>query len=313
MANNDPTMQTQQATGYFPQFTANTTNPVSVGQGGTYSQGTSSEKDMYTTAGPYTVGTAVPGTGSPPPQQYAPPIDVGYNGNVPGMGENVSAALLGHYSDSGVPGVSNNAQGAYDSFNSSTPANMGAYYDNASRNSANAINTQMAARGSYGSSNAIGVLGNAETNLRAQQAKDEAGYGLQRASMKGSLASAADNSSQAASANERNWVGALSDLGFRNQQQGMSRYQQGNDNAFRGAQAASDIEGDVGGAAIAAQQDLLVQSLMAQSGMTFDQATAAANQANQARTDANQSTQDMVQGINGVTKAYNAYNDSKNV
>ena len=257
-----------------------------------------------------TTTSAVPGTGTYAPaaaaQAAGGPIDVGYNGNVPGMGENVSAAFLGQYAQNGTPSTTQNAQGAYSQFQQSTPANMDPYYDNASRNSANAINTQMAARGSYGSSNAVGVLSNAETNLRAQQAKDEAGYGLSRAGLGGTLASSADQSSLANSTNERNWMSGLSDLAFQNQKQGMDRYQQHADNTFRGAQAGAGIEQRTGTAAIDAQQNLLVQTLMAQSGMSFDQATAAANQYNQQKTDSNQTTQDLTQGVTGLSKYYNA-------
>ena len=303
---NDPNVISGQAPSFAPQSTT-TPSYLSTSSGNSQLANGSSQVMPASTSTTY---APVPGTGTAPaaPAPSYAPIDVGYNGNVAGTGENVSAALLQHYADAGTPQTTNYAAGAYGQFNDSTPANMSSYYDNASRNAANTINTQMAARGSYGSSNAVGVLSNAETNLRAQQAKDEAGYGLQRAGLAGTLASSADSSGRANSADELNWMGGLADLGFRNQNEAMSRYQQGNDNAFRGAEAASGIEARTGSAAIRAQQDLLVQTLMAGSNMTFDQVIAAANAYNQQKTDSNQTTQDLTQAVTGGAKAYNAYN-----
>ena len=263
-------------------------------------------------------GNAYPGSYAPQSSQYATlapgqgtPNDVGFNGNVPGMGENVSAAFLNHYGSAGTPGVSNNAQAAYSNFSANAgnapAADMSAYYDNASRLNANAINTQMAARGSYGSSNAIGQLGNAETNLRAQQARDEAQYGLQRAQYglsragaEGSLASSADASSRGASAEERDWMSGLSDLGFKNQRESTARYELGNEDARTAAGISSGIQGDVYGKELDQQQSLLVQQLMATNGWTADQATAAANGMNQQRTDNNQTTGTMVEGAKAL-------------
>lgn len=210
-----------------------------------------------------------PGQGSPG--------DVGFNGNVPGAGENVSASYLNYYGQNGTPTTSNNAQQAYTDFRNSSPANMNPYYDNAQRNSDNAINKQMAARGQYGSSNAVGVLSNADTNLRAQQAKDEANYGLQRYGLEGQLASGSDQSSGAQSQNEMNWMNGLSNLGFANQKEGTARYELGNEDAYKAASTMSGIQGQVGGAEIANDQALLQSMLAAGSGATADQVTAAQN------------------------------------
>lgn len=226
-------------------------------------------------------GTLQPAQGSP--------SDVGYNGNVAGIGENVAGSLLSYYGQNGTPAPTNNAASAYSSFQQSTPANMSPYYDNAVRNANNDINRQQAARGSYGSSSAIGQISNADTNLRAQQAKDEAGYGLQRASLGGSLASGADSSSATQSGDARAWMGGLADLGFRDQSAGMTRYEQGNQDALDAAKISSGIQGQVGQQEISNDQNLLVQSLMAQ-GMSYsDAVTAAQNktasgQASDART-----------------------------
>lgn len=212
-------------------------------------------------------GTLQPGQGSPG--------DVGYNGNVPGIGENVAGSLLGYYGQNGTPSPTNNAQQAYSSFRDSTPQNMSPYYDNAVRNANNDLNKQMAARGQYGSSNAVGQISNADTNIRAQQAKDEAGYGLQRAQLGGSLASGSDASSETQGADARAWMSGLSDLGFRDQSAGMTRYEQGNQDSLDAAKISSGIQGSVGGAEVANDQNLLIQSLMAQ-GMSYSDAVTAA-------------------------------------
>ena len=213
--------------------------------------------------------TLHPGQGSPQ--------DVGFNGNVPGIGEDVAGSFLGYYGANGMPGVSNNAQGAYTAFQSSTPANMSMYYDNAQRNATNDINKQMAARGQYGSSNAVGTISNATTNLRAQQAKDEAQYGLSRASLAGSLARGSDESSAASSADERAWVSGLSDLGFKAQREATARYELGNEDAKKAADTASGIAGSVGAAAIQNDQALFIQMLEAQGMSHSDAVTAAQN------------------------------------
>lgn len=234
---------------------------------------------------------------SPPPQaQYAP--DVGFNANAQGTGEQVSSAFLNHYGSTGIPQTSNNAQQAYDSWSQTAgpapgavPAqDMSAYYDNASRKASNAINRQMAARGSYGSSNAVGNLMQAETDLRAQQARDEAQYGLQRgqyelqrgqlgvsrAGLAGQLASAADASSLAGSQNERNWMSGLTDLGFANQKAGTGRFLTGLGLEQDAADRASGMVGDTYGKEIDDQRNLLIQQLMA-SGMAANDAVTAAN------------------------------------
>ena len=242
---------------------------------------------------------------APPQAQYAP--DVGFNANAQGTGEQVSSAFLNHYGTSGIPGTTNNSQGAYDSWSATAgpapgaipEANMSKYYDNASQKAQNTINRQMAARGSYGSSNAIGNLSQAETDLRAQQARDEAQYGLQRgqyelargqyglsrAGLAGSLAGQADQSSRANSENERSWVSSLSDLGFANQKAGTGRFLTGLGLEQDAADRASGMVGDTYGKEINDQKDLLIQQLMA-SGMSANDAATAANnkvQASQAQ------------------------------
>jgi hypothetical protein len=149
------------------------------------------------------------------------------NYTTPGSGEAYSANVMDRYGNGSTPTVSNNAQGAYSQFQSSTPANIAPYYDNAIRQGNEDIRQTMASKGSYGSSFADDQSAEMVTNLRAQQAKDEAGYGLQRAGMSGQLAQGADASSRGVSDNERGWMGALGDIAFGGQGLGMSRLGQG--------------------------------------------------------------------------------------
>lgn len=156
-----------------------------------------------------------------PPQPYgnglSAPQATGMNidQSQPGMGENYAGAALGYYGANGMPGRS--AQ-AYNQFQSSNPGDIGAYYNNAVNQTNNTLNQQMAARGMYGSSAALGQLSNADTNLYAQQAKDQANYNLQRGQLAGQLAGSADQ-------NELAWTSGLGNLAFQGQNAGMQRGQ----------------------------------------------------------------------------------------
>lgn len=108
--------------------------------------------------------------------------------------------------------VTDNAQTAFNSMQSSVPANMDPYYDNQRRIANENINRSMAARGAYGSSAANDQISEADTNLAADQAQKDAAYGLNRSSLLGSLGSAADASSLNASGNQRGWTSALGAL-----------------------------------------------------------------------------------------------------
>lgn len=218
--------------------------------------------------------------------------DVGYNGNAPGMGESYAGSALGYYGAGNIPGVTQNAQNAYSQWQQNAgpapDADMSRYYDNASQKQANAINRQMAARGSYGSSNAIGNLSQAETDLRAQQARDEAQYGLQRAQyglsragLAGSLAQGADAASLNASNNERAWMQGLGDLAFQGQNAGLTRYQQGNADAMGLAGVLSGMEGANYGAQQANDQSLMEAAMNAEAGYATQGVADAANNANQ--------------------------------
>lgn len=81
--------------------------------------------------------------------------------------------------------MGNNALTEYRGFNGRRPniatePGFGSYYDNAQRNVVNELNTQLGARGAYGSSVGLGQIGKSVTDLRADQAKNEADYNLKR-------------------------------------------------------------------------------------------------------------------------------------
>ena len=92
-------------------------------------------------------------------------------------------------------GPTSNTQDVFDWFAQTSPADMSGYYDRGEANATADINRQFAARGMYGSSAATDALANAYADMEAQQARDEAQYGLDRASLGGTLAGAADTAS----------------------------------------------------------------------------------------------------------------------
>lgn len=79
----------------------------------------------------------------------------------------------------------NNSQTEYDAFGARRPniasePGYGTYYDNAETNLRNSMNTELAARGAYGSSVGLGQMGKTIGDLRADQARTEADYNLKR-------------------------------------------------------------------------------------------------------------------------------------
>ncbi len=237
------------------------------------------------------------------------PADVGYNGNAPGAGESYASAALGYYGAGNVPGVSNNQQQNYDKyqqFQLSAPADMSSYYDNAQRLQDNALNTQMAARGSFGSSNAIGQLSAADTNLRAQQARDQAQYGLQRDALGmqqyqlgGSLAGGADQQSNNASRNQLDWTQGLGNLAFQGQQAGLQRYEQGNQDAMQAAGVLSGLEGANYGQQTQNDQSLMDSAMNAQNGALTNNSANLQNDFNRREND----SKDTMNALGSVVKA----------
>jgi hypothetical protein len=72
--------------------------------------------------------------------------------------------------------------------------NLDPFYNNAERRALEQLNTQMASRGLFNSSAAIGAGNEAVQNLEAEKANREGQYGLQRAGLMGNLAQGADTS-----------------------------------------------------------------------------------------------------------------------
>jgi hypothetical protein len=132
-----------------------------------------------------------------------------------GTGEQYAQSALGYYGANGMPGYSNQA---WDQFQAQTPADMSPYYNNAVNQTNNTLNQQLAARGMYGSSAGVGQIANADTNLRSQEAKDNAEYQLQRGQLAGSLGSSADQ-------NQLAWTKGLGDIANNAQELQMKRGQ----------------------------------------------------------------------------------------
>lgn len=159
----------------------------------------------------------------------------------PSMSEGYAKDAMAKYGGGG-PGVSNNAQGAFDSFKSSTPADMSPYYDNAKRRAQETIDRSLAARGAYGGSAANDAIAEAFTNLDADRASKEAGYGLDRARTMGGLATGADSSSLAGSADARGWMSGLGGVVGNADQASLSRLTSGQA-AAGAAQGAQTVRG----------------------------------------------------------------------
>lgn len=87
-----------------------------------------------------------------------------------------------------------------------SPSDMSAYYDNAVNQAGQDIRRQGAAAGNLGSSATGGRIGAAVTDIRSQQARDQAEYDLNRARLLGDFAAQADATNRLNSANELSWL-----------------------------------------------------------------------------------------------------------
>lgn len=156
----------------------------------------------------------------------------------PSMSENFAANSLNKYSN-GTPAGSTFQTQNYGRFSAEKPnvaaePGLDKYYDRAVQRASTDINNQLAARGVYGSSGGVGRLQDAITDLRADQAKNEADYNLRRLGeqrnwegLQGSLAGAADANSLANSGNELSWLQGLAGVGSNADQMGLQRLGQG--------------------------------------------------------------------------------------
>lgn len=166
----------------------------------------------------------------------------------PGMSERFAAGSLNRYGDQHPEGTTNQQEN-YGRFAATRPDVMAEpgldkYYDRASERLGRDMNNQLAARGAYGSSVGVGQLGDAMTDLRADQAKHEADYNLRRLGeergwegLQGSLAGNADANSLNNSANDLSWLSGLNNIGQGADAFGLSRLGQGQ-GAANGAQGA---------------------------------------------------------------------------
>ncbi|HEY5987222.1 MAG TPA: hypothetical protein VIV12_12735 [Streptosporangiaceae bacterium] len=221
----------------------------------------------------------------------------------PGMNEKFAANSLNKYSAGTPTGTdlqgSNFARFSADRPNISAEPGLDKYYDRAVDRASTDINNQLAARGMYGSSGGVGRLEDAITDLRADQAKNEAQYNLQRLGeqrgwegLAGQLAGGADQGSLARSANELGWLSGLGNLGQNADMFGLQRTQAGQNaaNASQGLEqgrfgtmlgnelAMSDrmngMMGDAYGNMLQTDQDLMNSSM----GMGMGLASEALNQ-----------------------------------
>lgn len=163
----------------------------------------------------------------------------GWDFSTPGVGEQ----YFDYAMQQQHPTPTNQAAGAYSNFLNTQPADLNPYYDAARTRFTNATNQQLAARGTYGSSVGEGQLMTGLGNLNAQQAKDEADYGLQRNSLGGTLASSSDRSSLAGSQDQMAYLNALGQLAGNAQDQRRAR----------GRDYMSDVMGLTGAAVGTAQ------------------------------------------------------------
>lgn len=157
------------------------------------------------------------GIQEPPPfQPYSPGGGLGFSATDPYAGQRTPATQAGMTVaptgwDFTSPGVAEQWQQQnqgrfldptqqtqfFDQTKGTLSQNLDPFYDNAKRRALETLNTQMASRGLFNSSAAIGAGNEAITNLEAEKANREGQYGLQRAGLLGQLAQGADASTLA--------------------------------------------------------------------------------------------------------------------
>jgi hypothetical protein len=168
----------------------------------------------------------------------------------PSMSERFAAGKLNQY-DAGTPEGTDLQGSNFSNFSSTRPdisaePGLDKYYDRAVDRASTDINNQLAARGMHGSTGGISQLSDAVTDLRADQAKNEADYNLRRIGeqrgwegLAGQLAGGADAGSLARSANELGWLQGLGGLGSNADMFGLTRTQAGQ-NAANAAQGMEE-------------------------------------------------------------------------
>lgn len=142
--------------------------------------------------------------------------------------------------------------------------NLGAYYDRAKARAADTINTELAARGAYGSSGGLGRLSDAMVGLEAERANREAQYGLDRAAelrgwqgLRSETGAAADLNDVRRSSEERLWLSNLMDSALAGDELALERVQTAGDLGFRaGDQALERFGQQTEGQQAASQEEL---------------------------------------------------------
>lgn len=224
-----------------------------------------------------------------------------------GKGESYIDSILSSYEKTGIPQVGNESAKTLASFRGSQPADMSKYYDHASKLASAKIDNAMSARGSYGSSNATGQIGAAEVALRAQEARDNASYGLSRFAQEGALAGAADQQGNVGNGIQFQWTKGLADMARQNQELGQGRNQQLWDNNFSLAAAKAGIYGAGANAAIDSVTGATDAALNAKQGVASD----ALSNANANANASNSATAGLLNAANQGVSNYTKFNNGK--
>lgn len=212
--------------GFIPQMSAG--GPLGALSGGNTPQdwGQGISNAPFT---PYNTGPGVMPQGGGP--------DPNFNFSGPGYGENYFQQHQGQFNQPTAAGSyfnqvrgqaqnhpqgTNNSQTEYNNFNRPDIAagpGLDPYYQRAAGRLTEGLNQQSAARGMFGSSQAMDQLSEGLGGLAAQQANREADYALQRLGeqraweqLGGSLAGQADANSRANSQNELGWLTGMGGL-----------------------------------------------------------------------------------------------------
>jgi hypothetical protein len=243
-----------------------------------------------------------------------------------GPADDYWAGLSGKWN---APGVSQNSQTAWNQFNQQVPTNTDPYYDNAVRLATRDINSQMAAKGLLGGGTSMNPVREAITNIRAQQALGDSQYQLQRAGLAGNLAQGADATSNAARQGQLAWLTGLGGLGLGVQNADLARLMAGAGvagnvdagelarlnagmNAGLGAEAAMANRGQnffnnnlmMGNALSSPMQNIFMQQMAAQLGLTQQQIQTALGYGTTA---ANQSANNQANSEQGIMNLFSLF------
>lgn len=190
----------------------------------------------------------------------------------PGAAEDFYAEHKGDLEN--MPDPTNRAEEAYQASKARRPEidadpGLEPYYDEAIARGSRSLNKRAAAMGNYGSSVALGEVGNLVSGLEAEMANRKADYNLRRIAeqraweqLGGEMASSADRSSLGISQNELSQLLGMGGLAQNAQQGGLSRLlgASGAASAAQGAQT-SRLSAGTSAAGAASNADLARQGL----------------------------------------------------